>query len=73
MERTEAMSEMRARDTLYGPHTRSGQVEVVEPPIETVIAVAAPMRFGGFRVVDVWADWDSISWDDPRPGYSVLV
>jgi hypothetical protein len=65
MERTEAMSEMRARDTLYGPQTRSGQVNLT--PLQ-------PDEFGRpAGLSDEWIPWDSISWDDPRPGHSVQV
>lgn len=67
-ERTEWMDEIRARDTLYGPLTRSGQVEVVEPPPETVWAVENGVRPELFHVVEPWMDWDAIEWNWPVPG-----
>lgn len=42
--------EERAREALYGPQTRSGDVDVVEAPLTTP---------------EAWIDWDAIRWDWP--------
>lgn len=48
----ERVDEILARTYLYGSQNRSGQVEVC--PLDE-------------PVNPLWMDWDSISWEDPRP------
>jgi hypothetical protein len=73
VERSEWMDEIRARDTLYGPLTRSGQVEVVQTPPETVWACDNVVRPELFHVVEPWMNWDSISWERPVTDFSRRV
>lgn len=68
MERTEWMSEIRARGTLYGLDTRSGDVTVVDEYPDRFAVVENLSRPHRPHVVELWMDWDSISFDWPVYG-----
>jgi hypothetical protein len=50
----------------YLPKIERLDMRFFRPTVETV--QVAPSR-GGFVVVDVWANWNSIAWDFPVYGY----